>query len=63
MSPGGRDRMARAGAEFAERMQLGRPRNAEEAVPNLRSEGDNAGQPTFEIAEPDRAQKIGHVGA
>ena len=59
----GGDRMARAGAKFVERVQFGRARRTEQPVPNFRPERDDAGQPPFEVAEPDRTQQIGDVGA
>ena len=57
------DRVARSGAEFPERVQLGRARLAEQAVPNRRSEPDDAGQSAFEVAKADGAQQRREIGA
>ncbi len=63
MSPGVATAWRGAGAEFPERVQLGRARLAEQAVPNRRSEPDDAGQSAFEVTKPDGAQQRGEIGA
>ena len=52
---GRRDRMARAGADFAERMQLRRPRRAEQLIPRLGSDAHDAGKISLDVAEADGA--------
>ncbi len=63
MSPGVATANPRPGAEFAERMQLRRARDAEQPIPDLGPKRDDAGQPAIEVAKPDRAQQVGHIGA
>ena len=49
------DRMARSGADLAERMQLRRPRRAEQPVPGVRADAHDAGEISLEVAEADGA--------
>ena len=60
---GGRDRMARAAAKFAERMELGRARRAEQPVPRLRTDSHHAGQAGLDVAKLDRPQQRRQVRA
>ncbi len=57
------DRMARAGFDFAERMQFRRPRCAKQSVPRVRSEPHHAGQIAFDIAKAHRADQSGEIAA
>ena len=53
---GSGDGMALAGVELAKRMQLGGTRLAEKAVPGIRSERCDAGEPSLNAAKIDRAK-------
>ena len=55
--------MAGAGLDLAERMQLGRPRRPEQAVPRLGADAHHTGEPSLEIAEFDRADERGKIRA
>src|SRR5262245_57661747 len=57
------NRVARAGSELAERMQLGRTRRSEEAVPGAGTEAEDAGEGAFEVAKSDGAKERGEIRA
>ena len=48
-------------ADLAERMQVLRPRRAEQPVPGVGAESHDAGQPAVEVAKADRAQEGGEI--
>ena len=50
---GCRDGMARAGFEFAKRMQFRRPRLTKQPVPRVRSDPHHAGELSLDVAEAD----------
>ncbi len=50
---GRRDGMARAGFDFAKRMQFRRPRLTKQPVPRVRSDPHHAGELSFDVAEAD----------
>src|SRR5256885_577534 len=56
-------RMARSGPDLAERMQLRRPRRAEEPIPRLRSKPHHAGQASLKIAETHGANQRRQISA
>ena len=60
---GRRDRLARSGAELAERVKLGRARIPEQPVPGFGTDAHHAGEPGFEIAKLDRPNEAAEVGA
>ena len=48
-------------ADLAERMQVLRPRRAEEPVPSVGAERHDARQPSLEVAKADRTQEGGEI--
>ena len=61
--PWGRNRMARSGADLAERMKFGRARIPEQPVPRLGPDSHHAGEPGFEVAKLNRANQARKVRA
>ena len=59
----GRDGVAGAGADLAERVQLQRLWRAEQPVPEIRADPHRASEPASEIAKADGAHEIGEFGA
>ena len=57
------DRMARSGAELAERVKFRRPRVAEQPVPGVGADAHHAGKAGLEIAKFHRADQGREVGA
>ena len=57
------DRLPRAGLDLSKRMQLCRPRIAEDPVPRLGADPHDAGEVSLDIAEADRAQQRREVAA
>ena len=55
--------MSRAGADFAEGMELGGSRLCEEPVPRVGSKADDAGQLSFQVAEAHGAYQLRQVSA
>ena len=59
----GRDGVAGAGADLAERVQLQRLWRAEQPVPEVGADPHRAGEPATEVAKADGAHEIGEFGA
>ena len=57
------NRMARSGANLAERMQFRRPRRPKEPVPRVGSKPHDAGEAPFQVAKFHRAQQRGEISA
>jgi hypothetical protein len=60
---GGGDGVASAGADFAEGMQFGGTRGAEEAVPGVGTEPGDTGEASFDVAEFHGADESGEARA
>jgi hypothetical protein len=58
-----RDRLPRTGLDLPKRMQLRRPRIAEEPFPRLGADSHHAGEISLDIAEADRAQQRREIAA